>query len=232
MKKYVLSLAVGLLTAGMSFGQGFSFSPSKSQTLQITNPSFHDLNVDIYTDSSEDITYKWRVLENTISANWSYSLCDYNFCYFSIPDSGTMLHITKTEMDSGTIGFFKLSLVISQGDYGMAKVKLYVFDADDEMRGDTVTFDVVYQDPNSSTSPEMAQTSLYPNPASGTLNVDVKANESLTYQLSDICGKTHQSGSLNPGANALNTTALKPGQYFLITRDGQGNLARESFLVR
>lgn len=55
--------------------------------------------------------------------------------------------------------------------------------------------------------------SIYPNPASDLLNIDL--NESATYQLNDVSGKLILTGKLNKGSNQITVSSLAAGVYNL-----------------
>jgi hypothetical protein len=56
---------------------------------------------------------------------------------------------------------------------------------------------------------------IYPNPSSGIFNI--KANESVTFQILDMTGKLVYQGEVLEGAHQMDLSRLSPGKYFIVT---------------
>jgi hypothetical protein len=54
---------------------------------------------------------------------------------------------------------------------------------------------------------------VYPNPATTEVNIDVPENSGNRYELTDMAGKTIQTGTLQTGQQAINIKGLVPGNY-------------------
>lgn len=74
-------------------------------------------------------------------------------------------------------------------------------------------------------------TSIYPNPASEVLYINLSAAHARA-TLSDATGKTLLSASLAQGSNSLNTSALSPGVYLLTITHNTGFTECKKVVVR
>ncbi|MCE3260860.1 MAG: hypothetical protein K0S12_2501, partial [Bacteroidetes bacterium] len=59
---------------------------------------------------------------------------------------------------------------------------------------------------------------VYPNPASDDLHIDLKSDESAYYTISNSIGQTVKSGQLNNGLTTLQCNGLSNGVYFLTVK--------------
>lgn len=76
--------------------------------------------------------------------------------------------------------------------------------------------------------------SLYPNPTSGKLTIEVEMEAgdevSLTYELISSGGKVVKEGVLKSSINILNVSNLSVGVYWLRAGDGQSNMISERII--
>lgn len=56
---------------------------------------------------------------------------------------------------------------------------------------------------------------LYPNPSSETLYIELNSNENQAFNITDLAGKTIQSGFLNQSIHSVDIQALNPGVYLM-----------------
>jgi hypothetical protein len=209
---YKTVLFAFLLTFGLTANaQNFKFSGGSKMDCEITT-GFNEYNVVFTTHAPEAITYSWEIVENTIPADWDYSLCDYTTCYIGIPDNSDMKRISLEESKSGVKGFFKINVLTteSNGDY---TAKFYVYDSSDRDRGDTVIFNFSNSTVSVSDVNLSDQLSVFPNPTSDIVNVEtVEAN--TTVIITDLTGKVIKEETFQfVGMNEIDLNDLNTGIY-------------------
>ena len=74
--------------------------------------------------------------------------------------------------------------------------------------------------------------SIYPNPASDILNVELFSSKNATYTLSDITGKTIISGALNLQRNTISLRELSQGTYFLKVNQGTESFVEKVTVIK
>jgi hypothetical protein len=57
--------------------------------------------------------------------------------------------------------------------------------------------------------------SVYPNPASGVLNVELSSNENNDFEIYSVDGKLISTGTIFNGTAQLNVQAIANGRYML-----------------
>ena len=55
----------------------------------------------------------------------------------------------------------------------------------------------------------------YPNPTTGSIFYDVRADDSYSYTISDVTGRVLETGTINSANNQLNLSTFKNGMYLI-----------------
>ena len=156
---------------------------------------YESYEIQVITPTPESITFKWELISNSFNSNWSYSICDYTGCYVGFPNAATMSPITSTAMAGGTFGFIKCNITCgSNYDEGLAQI--YIYDANDYNRGDTISFHIVWSTPFGSISENSINISTYPNPCVEELNISNTSSARGTFTLTDLLGKVRYTASI------------------------------------
>ncbi|MFZ5554426.1 MAG: chitobiase/beta-hexosaminidase C-terminal domain-containing protein [Bacteroidota bacterium] len=98
----------------------------------------------------------------------------------------------------------------------------------DTLQASTISFDAYFEQTNISVEElEMAEFSVYPNPANNMLYIVSKQQQSGAdaYEITDLAGKIIKSGTLNPagGKAAISVESLPVSMYFITVRQkGKG----------
>jgi hypothetical protein len=214
MKKIILGIQLMFLSIFLSFSQDFVYPIGQHLIKDIITDDFQSFSIDILTPTSQDITYHWEVVSNTFPEAWSASLCDYGGCAAGVPENGEMYPITESEMNEGTHGFFKLNMICGF-NYGQGKLEVYVYDSNNYAIGDTVSWDLTWE--NSSSLDELNENSLlvFPIPTAGKLQIQ---NANLTIQnvqLLTLSGSSVLNQQVNAFQTEIETNQLQNGIYFL-----------------
>ncbi|MCR9172438.1 MAG: T9SS type A sorting domain-containing protein [bacterium] len=74
--------------------------------------------------------------------------------------------------------------------------------------------------------------SVYPNPSSDVLNIEVSSFENVQYAMYDASGRLVLSGTLSDVLTSLQVGALEPGSYNLTLSDGEQNQLKNFKLIK
>ncbi len=226
MKKiYILSALIAICFSMNA--QNFVYSSDQHIEDVIPEP-FSAYYINFTTPTPEAITFKFERIANTIPAGWDYSLCDYTSCYVGIPATGTMTPISLADAQNGIGGYFNLS-VNPKNVEGVGFLELYVYDANDHERGDTVSWTLTYNKAVSTNELEAAKSfKIYPNPAQDVLNIEFKG--AYTGAIFNGLGKKVLSlaGDQNQTVDVSNLTN---GVYFISCQDESGQVFNKQFII-
>lgn len=224
--KQLLLLSSSILFTGWVSAQDFILNPSQHQSDTIEAGGFRAFRVEITPPDSADITLKWQRVANTLDDNnWSFSLCDYPSCYPGIPSTGQMGTVTAAQMQNGTTPFFQVAIA-THDSAGVGMASIYVYDANDFSRGDTVSFLLVTIEEPEDTITGIANLSetgigVFPNPTSGSLTLTGEALETITVY--DMRGSAVYSRNMNfTKQEILDLGTLTPGVYTLCVKNAKG----------
>ncbi|MBL4624945.1 MAG: T9SS type A sorting domain-containing protein [Flavobacteriales bacterium] len=209
MKSIVISLFV-LTVSIQGFCQNYDFIPAKSIEITAEASGYSSNQIALNNLTTGSLQFKWKRLEDAFPAGWSYSLCDLGSCYPSAPDSATM-----NPTDPGGNAYFICHMTFNEVvDSGY--LKLYVYEEGNEANGDTVTFNYITTAPTGIESPAVDVVEVYPNPASGVLNINM-GNEDINFvKLYDMTGRLVLSKTETVGSGqSIDINWLPVGQYIL-----------------
>lgn len=156
----------------------FATFASQAQNLTFTTPqhideelvnAFSTFDIVFTTETPQDVTFEWTRISNTMPSGWDMSLCDYTACYIGIPPTGTMTPITQAEAANGTKGFFKLT-VQHMNVVGEGVAELYVYDSNDPLNGDTVSYTLSFGNVSVAEMETASPLTITPNPATDQVN--------------------------------------------------------------
>lgn len=161
--KPFLTLALLLALATVGTAQFSVETTDYEGTVPLT--SFTDHNVYVYNELGDSLHLGWKFINNTCPVEWTYSLCDFGFCYDGIPLSGIMQPVPD-----GANAFLKLS-VWANGVAGSGGITFWVYESDSPEDYQQITF-WFNMTPLGVASIERRVT-LVPNPAAERLTVSV-----------------------------------------------------------
>jgi len=218
-KLYSTFVVLGICAA--SFAQDFIYDPSSTVVAELQTQTYSNVDMYIETPSPQDITYRWKLVSNTIPVEWSYSLCDYTTCYPGIPASGTMTPITAADMSNGIRASFKIT-ISPNSTYGNGEVKIWVYDQADSNIGDTVTFQLNHTNSAGLTEEVLASMNLYPNPSEGKFNISNPGSKAVDVEIYSVQGNSIQRLNITPeSTETIDMSDLSKGVYFAHLRVGE-----------
>ncbi len=229
-KLYLILLLCSFYLLGN--GQNFVYPNGQHMADTVDNLNYESYDIQMRTPTDEDITFKWEVLSNTFDANWSYSVCDHVSCYVGFPPSATMDPITASEMAAGTNGFIKLNLTVGH-NYNTGLVEIYVYDAADYNRGDTISFYVHWPVGGTSVDEHSLSFTTYPNPVNSVLNISNASTDNGVIEISDLTGKmVARELIMSTATREIDLSALRPGVYLVTLKDGVGNVSTKRIVKK
>lgn len=130
--KLIVSLVAMSFAAG-SFAQSFTIDQPDGITTHAPLNEYVTGAILITNVSSGDLTLGWEIIEKIVPSGWDYSYCDYNTCYTSSANYGTMMTVT-----AGSDAFFKVNAMTPNTGWSYFKVK--VFDSNNQSDSDTLEY--------------------------------------------------------------------------------------------
>lgn len=211
MKKGVLFSLFVLITAGLS--------------AQLTAPNVvfekdgpvvsgeHVIYVYIKNESGKMITPDWLRVVNDMPGSWGSRVCIGELCYDQSVGAGTFL----SPMGNG--GESQISLYIDDDGQtaGEGNVALSIYDPNDSAQTH-ITIEFTYIGwPVGIDEPKAGEVTVYPNPTSAHLFMDLGEVQVDHFRLLDITGRTVEQSAIPVGADraTIDVKDYAPGTYFI-----------------
>ncbi len=224
MKKFYLFALAFLIFGGVAMAQTFTVdtevadaSPYVEGTLNPNN-GWYNAKIKVTNTSNKAISINWQVLDETISEDWTYQICDFNLCWPIGQTEGA-----ESELAIGAEGEFKVQFNSSLLP-GNGSVTLQIWDV--AQSADT-SYDVVFSGDLTEEEINNVQTDIedidpaqnilvYPNPAISDLNVEITDNIGAgNIEIYDAVGKQVASKLVESTINTLDLSNLNEGLYFV-----------------
>jgi hypothetical protein len=224
MKKYYAVFIVLILTGSSLKAQDFVYYPSQHLVSSISDTALDVFQIDITTPSPEAITYKWDLISNTFPTEWECTLCDYQLCYFGIPNTSTMTPISLSDAMSGTIGYINIS-INTGSTYATGEVVIYVYDLLDINRGDTISFTISNINTTGVIEEEnFTEAYIYPNPARNNVIISNPDDSPMTLTVYSALGLQIIAQELFPKETVnLKVDHLSRGLYYVSMTNSTGD---------
>lgn len=223
-----------LLVSGMVLcyssanAQRFSFDPDKSIDIEYYKDDFASNQIIITNLTNESLSFRWRIISNTFSSDWGFSICDLGSCFPTPPDSNDM-NPTSIGGNAYFICHTQFNGVVDSG-----ALVLFVFEIGDEVNGDTVTFkytttNVVDVEENS--LPEY-EVKLFPNPVVDVLYLNTDVSSAVSnIRIYNILGEQVYHTETNPEilSDGILLEYLSSGIYHMSVLFENGNRKTVAF---
>lgn len=170
--------------------------------------------------TSDTIQLKWKVTQRTIPASWDYSMCDYATCRDMFSDS---IEYTMYEAEPDFKSYLLFHILPKYE--GTATLKIYVYDQNYPLQGETVSWIIngVYTSGVNDINAAL-RFSMFPNPTSDyvTIKGENTSIKDARISLHNIIGEelTHVKSESNQ--LKIDLSPYKSGIYFLEIRTAQG----------
>jgi hypothetical protein len=185
-------------------------APLKSAVVQpnLANEVYLYLN----NPSGDSLRLRWRLGEASIPQGWGAALCDYGYCYFGVPNSGTMNWVHDTIQP-----YLKL-VVIPNIVPGSAWYWFRVFEVGQDENYQDVYFSLYTQGVTGTSAPEAAGVAISPNPAVDYINIRSTFDQPVPARIYSAQGVLMQQLNLQPAAQQIVFCHnWPPGVYYLQT---------------
>jgi len=220
--KKLYSLLIITLMASSVMAQDFVYATGQHRIDTVINENYESYQIEVVTPSPENITFKWELVSNSFDPAWSTAVCDYTNCYVGFPSSATMTAITSSEMAAGTYGFIKCNITCGL-NYGDGKVEIYVYDASNYSRGDTVSFDIHWPAPSTGVGENALSISTYPNPVTDQLTVSNESPLEGELVIVNILGKVVYNKRMNAmTTDRIDFSSMSTGTYMVRLNSDDG----------
>jgi hypothetical protein len=214
MKKIYLMMSLALMGAS-AFGQ-VQFEEVSNPGVDISG-TVYNVNsttstpgayLQIVSTSANAADYKWRRVVLSNINNFQDLLCDSETCFPCTGDTWERVEFYPLAAGGTTIFTPKLNTV---GVGGSAEYMYYVVGNGDVL---VDSIEVHFNTTVSVEEEEGLKYSVYPNPASDVLNIEVTNTQNSSIVVYDITGKNVANMELVNGKNQLNVENLNAGVYF------------------
>ena len=233
MKYYALFIGLVVSVSGLT-AQNLVYFPTQDYEVTSTDTITKDYQINITTPVPEAITFQWELVSNTFPSEWECSLCDYDVCYFDIPNSGTMAFISLGDATNFITGLIKLSIKTGIVDTTGTAV-FYVYDANDYNRGDTISFTIhsILNVADIAEDYSGVETLIYPNPAQNIVRISNPINSTINVEIYDALGIQVAAQVLVPNQTInLKVDHLAKGVYFVSSRNSKGIKTTKRLLLQ
>lgn len=202
--------------------QNFTFNPAQHIDEEIQEENYSSHGISLITTDLSPIHFQWSLLENTLPAGWSYSLCDLGGCYVGVPTGGTMSEITEQEALNGVTGFLKLNITASTF-YGEGDISFYVYESGNPSFGDTISMHLTWTNSSSSIiENSLSNIEVYPNPTSQYINF-TNLNKAEKIEILTMQGQLVSVWEDDGPTAKINLTNLPESVYFAKITDSFGD---------
>jgi len=131
---FFLTLAFMLVISGISFAQAYTIAPNDTVIVDAMMEDLETLSITQTSKTEDTLFLKWKKISESIPDKWDANVCDNQFCYPSLLDSGTMNPVLP-----GEYGLLIIHCT-AKVNYGKAVIRYAVWDARNLSNTDTLTY--------------------------------------------------------------------------------------------
>ena len=133
-RKIVLTVVVFFAINALSYAQTYTLAPNDTVSVNAVMEDLETLTISQTSNTNDTLFLKWKKISVSVSANWDVNVCDNQFCYGSLVDSGIMNPVLP-----GEYGFLLIHAT-ARVNYGKAVIRYSVWDVKNPSKIDTLTF--------------------------------------------------------------------------------------------
>ena len=226
--KHFYLLFVSFILSAISFGQGFSISPSDSVHQDILINSYVTSTIDLPYDgqNGENVVIGWEILSIDLPQinTWDYSYCDYTNCH-----DGGVSAATMTPLATGQSAFFKVNLVAPEPGFGMWKVKVFNVDNPSNFQVLTYTFDATLA---VTEEPKDINVRVFPNPMTEDKLTISNIQPGSALRITNSLGQIVLSQQVSGSNVTFNNLGLKKGVYFVQLTQNSSAYATRKLIIK
>lgn len=225
--KIVLSVAVIIAVTDISIGQTYSIVPNDTINMAGMMEDLETLSIQQINTSTNTIQLKWVKLSESVPLLWEASVCDNQFCYTSLVDSGMMNPVTPN--DYGLL----LLHITPHVNYGTAIVRYAVWDITNPAMKDTLTYILTMNATSGINEVENKNDfSIFPNPSNENINIFSNMQTDFQFLITDVSGKEIQNGISKTNSILLSTANFADGFYSVSITDNNITISTKKIVVQ
>lgn len=173
-----------------------------------------------------DSLINWHIGEYDSFANFTYTVSGNNQITFTNNSAATNLYWNFGDGDTST-SENPTHLYLTTGSYIVTLIAEKCGVSDTSLQIINITSSVGI--PHLSESNDF---SIYPNPLTKTLTINLDLTDNVTYKIVSITGQIMQTGSIQSTEQQISVSALSDGVYFLQLFDTNKSLKPQKFIKR
>jgi len=230
MTKYYLAFIVFVAAFGMANAQN-NFSLTADTVRGTFQPDKEEHKIKAYANTElSSLTLQWRILERNMPDGWENSLCDNFQCYFDVKVGDSKV---GQPIDATTAMPFEAGINSNQ-IAGEGKLTVKVFEKDDTLKSDTVTF--LWSVPLGVKTINVPQFTIYPNPAKSNINIvfEKAAKNEVQVKIYNLVGQEQRNISTFQNGKSVNIDIrnLNNGTYLIQFISTDGKMTTQRFTKR
>jgi len=134
LKQTVLVVVSMFAATTFSFSQSYSITPNDTFVVNAMMEDLETLTIKQVNNIADTLYLQWEKVSESVPDRWEASVCDNQFCYATLIDSGSMNPIFPNDYS------FLLLHITAHVIYGTATIRYAVWDVNFPKLKDTVTF--------------------------------------------------------------------------------------------
>lgn len=214
--KYMVTVVAAICTATtVSLAQRYSIIPNDTIEVRGILEDLQTLSIQQINVSNDTIILKWRKLSESVPPLWEAAICDNSVCNASLVDSGTMSPVFPNEY-----GLLLLHIT-PYGEPGTARIRYEVWDDNNPVRKDTLTFICTAVGSLNIYEKIMDNLKVFPNPTNNDFIIITKNKNGVGFSITDITGKIVLSKTFESDSSSVNTDNYPNGIYTISIFDKQ-----------
>jgi hypothetical protein len=231
MKLLILFILLAVVVVPSSAQTTHSYTAIPSTQYSVSTSDLQDVTkFDIFlkNNTGEEINISWKKISLELPADWDYSMCDLGTCYAGIPDGDH----TMSPVEKDSSGFLAPN-IYPQGHVGAGKIVIYVWDKDNPLINDTLTWFITAtaQAGVQVTKNESHKFTIFPNPSKSRIKVDFTSLSSGKLNFIDMKGVS----CLQIGVNDVKTidtdlSLFHSGEYLVAFTSLDGSIFQRKFV--
>lgn len=218
MKKSLLFVVATVITLGLS-----AQITTPTTVFQKEGPVIggeHVIYLYVWNESGKSITPDWLRFTNDMPGNWGSRVCIGELCYDREVGSGAFL-TPLANNDSSQVSIYIDDDTVTSGQ---GHVELAIYDPNDSLNSN-VSISYTYTSwPVGIEKPGVGDISVYPNPSTNQLFVDLGEVSAERMEVIDLTGRVVDATPVPNGANraTMDVSRFAAGTYFMrLMKDGE-----------
>lgn len=218
MKRNILLALFAWIALGLS-AQISAPSTVFTMSGQLTGAD-HEFITHITNNANFQLTPSWTRVVNQMPGTWSSAICTGQVCW----DTGTSAKPFTAPVAAGGDELVIVHVYDDGQSSGQGTVILAIYDPADSSNNN-ITLEFTYTAwPLGVVKPEAGDITVYPNPATDYLYVDLGETQAERLQIVDLTGRVVEDNSIPQGFNraTINLSRFTTGTYFIqLVKDGE-----------